>query len=224
MSSTKRKTPRNQSLVWRFFIEVTHEEKIMKKCIKCSKLYSKGTSNSTLYTHLANVHMINLNANNDNSQDESEDDMEIPSNQEVSSSGRKHGKLSQKRIDENFLKFLVTDMQAFNLCESPSFRVFTESLDSKWQMPNSHTIRERINTRFDHEKELVKKLARFADCKFSFTTDGWDSISVDPYLGLTCHFIDDDWILREFLLDFTYSPRPHTSCNLKETIIEVNKY
>ena len=182
----------------------------MKKCIKCPKLYSKGASNSTLYTHLANVHMINLNANNDNSQDESEGDMEIPSNQEVSSSGRKHGKLSQKRIDENFLKFLVTDMQAFNLCESPSFRVFTESLDSKWQMPNSHTIRERINTRFD--------------CKFSFTTDGWDSISVDPYLGWICHFIDDDWILREFLLDFTYSPRPHTSCNLKETIIEVNKY
>ena len=58
--------------------------------------------------------------------------------------------------------------------------------------------------------------------KVSLTTDGWDSVSVDPYLSLTCHFVDEDWVLREVLIDFGDNPFPHTGSYLCELIDEVN--
>ena len=66
-------------------------------------------------------------------------------------------------------------------------------------MPNSHTLREHINKTFESEKIKIQGVLKTTG-KLSFTADGWDSMSVDPYLGLTCHFIDDDWVMREILL------------------------
>nr|XP_023678533.1 zinc finger BED domain-containing protein 4-like [Paramormyrops kingsleyae] len=45
---------------------------------------------------------------------------------------------------------------------------------------------------------------------FSATTDLWSSRTMQPYLSLTVHFINDDWALRSICLQTAYFPDDHT--------------
>jgi hypothetical protein len=41
------------------------------------------------------------------------------------------------------------------------------------------------------------------------------------YLGITCHWIDDDWNLHEALLDFKHVEYHHTEVVLAEHVFEI---
>ena len=58
--------------------------------------------------------------------------------------------------------------------------------------------------------------------KINLTCDGWVSISKEPYITITCHFIDNEWKRQNFVLDFFFFPHPHDSFNISESIKEVN--
>jgi hypothetical protein len=47
--------------------------------------------------------------------------------------------------------------------------------------------------------------------------DCWTPTNTIAFLGVTtvtCHFIDDDWSLKEMLVDFIYLPDSHSGENL----------
>jgi len=50
--------------------------------------------------------------------------------------------------------------------------------------------------------------------KLSFTIDGWTSPNVISFLGITCHYIDDDWKIQDILLDFVSFMEPHSGENI----------
>ncbi|GBC00150.1 hypothetical protein RclHR1_37640001 [Rhizophagus clarus] len=55
-------------------------------------------------------------------------------------------------------------------------------------------------------------------------TDIWTStFNNDAYLGLTIHFIDNDWNLRNFLLDIMSFTTCHTGGNIADAIISTSK-
>ena len=171
--SSSRKKPRNSSCVWNHFKEVEENEKKMNKCTLCLKFFSKQTSTTTLYVHLANVHQIELldNRNEAAAESCSNSEDETPISQQARTSCRaKHGKKQQKLLDEKLLRFIISDLQAFNICESPEFSDLCTALDRKWTIPNSHTIRERLNDKYDLEKSVLKDLVSNTNSKLSFTT------------------------------------------------------
>ena len=58
--------------------------------------------------------------------------------------------------------------------------------------------------------------------KISLTADIWTStFNNDAYLGLTIHFIDNDWNLRNFLLDIMSFTTRHTGTNIADAIISI---
>ena len=59
--------------------------------------------------------------------------------------------------------------------------------------------------------------------KINLTCDGWVSLSKEPYITITCHFIDNEWKRLNFVLDFFFFPHPHDFYNISESIIEVNQ-
>ena len=55
---------------------------------------------------------------------------------------------------------------------------------------------------------------------FSTTTDLWTSVSGDPYITLTCHFIDSNWVIKTYCLQTHYLPEDHTAINISEVLAE----
>jgi len=48
----------------------------------------------------------------------------------------------------------------------------------------------------------------------SFTLDCWTSSNVIAFLGITCHYVDCNWILNDVLLDFVHLKGSHSGLNM----------
>ena len=42
----------------------------------------------------------------------------------------------------------------------------------------------------------------------------------DPYMAITGHYIDDNWVLHSTLLDFVYIPGSHTGFRIYEMFVD----
>jgi hypothetical protein len=70
------------------------------------------------------------------------------------------------------------------------------------------------------EAELAKELER-APGRISLTFDGWSSSIMVAYIGVTAHYITDDWELRAELLSFKDLPGSHTGENMAEVLYDI---
>ena len=57
--------------------------------------------------------------------------------------------------------------------------------------------------------------------KVSLTTDVWTSITNQAYLGVTIHYIDDEWNMQHFLLDLIHFEHHHTGVRTKEKLLQL---
>ncbi|GBB99334.1 hypothetical protein RclHR1_34900001, partial [Rhizophagus clarus] len=78
-----------------------------------------------------------------------------------------------------------------------------------------------INEFDSHRKNVIYDLQKIPG-KVSFTADIWTStLSSEAYLGLTIHYIDQNWVLQHFLLDITSFKTHHTGINMATEITKV---
>ena len=54
----------------------------------------------------------------------------------------------------------------------------------------------------------------------SLTLDTWTSPNAISFLGITAHWIDDDWNLIEILADFCKLSGSHTGENIADTFVD----
>ena len=59
----------------------------------------------------------------------------------------------------------------------------------------------------------------------SLTADMWSSVNRETFLGLTIHYVDSEWHLRNFLLDIISFSISHSRMNIAQEIMRVlNKF
>ena len=56
--------------------------------------------------------------------------------------------------------------------------------------------------------------------KISFALDTWTSPNMLSFLGITCHYIDSDWKLKDILVDFVCLEGSHLGENLANSFIQ----
>jgi hypothetical protein len=56
--------------------------------------------------------------------------------------------------------------------------------------------------------------------KISFVLDGWTSPNVIEFLGITAHYIDANWNLKEVLVDFVELSGSHSGDNLAQAFVK----
>lgn len=84
--------------------------------------------------------------------------------------------------------------------------------------------RKTITTQVEELAETKKALLwdTLADIKnVSITTDFWTSISVQAFMGVTVHFVDDDWQLRLSGLEVHPTSDKHTAVNIASMLGEM---
>ena len=57
--------------------------------------------------------------------------------------------------------------------------------------------------------------------KVSFIADIWTSITNQAYLGVTVHYIDDEWNMQHYLLDLIHFEHHHTGARTKEKLLQL---
>ncbi|RNA15566.1 zinc finger BED domain-containing 1-like [Brachionus plicatilis] len=66
-----------------------------------------------------------------------------------------------------------------------------------------------------HNKHVLPSSRKLTDTlALSVTPDCWTSPANDPYMGLTCHYIDNDDQLQKIPIALKYVPESHSSENL----------
>ncbi|CAG9833279.1 unnamed protein product [Diabrotica balteata] len=104
----------------------------------------------------------------------------------------------------------VTEEKPTSSCEG--FKNFVNMLDPKYVLPSKYTIRETIM------KDMYKKCVLKQNNFVSITTDSWTSVSTESYMAITCHYIDQNFNLKNSILAVPKLKEHHTAENLASVL------
>ncbi|CAN1799541.1 Putative AC transposase [Linum perenne] len=105
-------------------------------------------------------------------------------------------------VDHHYTNIFLTDLQ-------PQFRV-----------PCRNTIKKEILGMYEIERVKIKKKIDANIGRIAITTDMWTAtIQKKGYMVVTSHYVDNNWHLRNHLLQFIYVPAPHTTDRLASRLV-----
>ncbi|KAJ3703191.1 hypothetical protein LUZ61_006896 [Rhynchospora tenuis] len=109
----------------------------------------------------------------------------------------------------------------FNCVNHYYFRLLLNELQPSFKIPSRTTVRADC-IRFYEEQHvtLYEQLGQLT-CRFSFTSDLWTNKGRDRgFMAISCHYIDEKWILRKRIITFVPLPSPHTGKHLAEAFYD----
>lgn len=89
-------------------------------------------------------------------------------------------------------------------------------LKPELKLPLRNELKSQIQKRYDNAQQALMEILINNSSKIAYTLDGWTSIAHKSYYGITGHFIDDDWSLQSFVVDFIPSNGCHTGRDIAE--------
>ncbi|GBC50995.2 zinc finger BED domain-containing protein RICESLEEPER 2-like [Rhizophagus irregularis DAOM 181602=DAOM 197198] len=120
---------------------------------------------------------------------------------------------------EFIFKWVICDDQPFVVVECDQLRKLFCLLNPNAKVPSADTVRNDIMNAFKEERNKIRDTLQNTPGCLSFTLDAWTSPSCIPFLGITVHWISQDWKLKELLLDFVKLSGPHSGENLYESFV-----
>lgn len=130
-------------------------------------------------------------------------------------------KLDKKTCDRytNAIAYwIATDMQPYCSVSKNGFKHMMSVICPGFKVPSRQVFSDNkipalyyeVKCRIKHELSSVHFLALTFDC--------WTSNAQHPYIGITVHYIDNDWTLQTFCLICTSLDVDHTSYNIRDII------
>ena len=108
-------------------------------------------------------------------------------------------------------------MRPVSVIEGTGFVNLVATLDPTYQVPSRkhimkvlHDMNDDVKVHLQAELESVENVA--------LTTDHWTSRAIDSYLGLTAHFITQDWELVAHVLTTKEVRERHTAVNVADDL------
>jgi hypothetical protein len=178
-------------------------------CKKCNYVFSIKSSNTTIERHLLNKHNIIIPKVR----------KQTTLNFKCTDPWPAKEKLER---DKAVVIWIIDNQQPFSVVENEKFIEMMHIFDPRYKIPDRHQIKEMIIDEFNQRRSNIGYDLQKISSKVSFTADMWTStISSEAYLGLTIHYIDQNWVLRRFLLDIIPFKVRHTGINMAAAITNV---
>lgn len=181
--------------VWNYFQKIKNDDNIVLSinCQLCETEYGSSSSTTTLRRHLQSIHGSTY----------------IPNKQTNKSSSYTYAE--QIHITAKLIQWIIVDLQPFNIVEQKQFQQFIHTLDPRYVLPCRQTIKEEITALFlQRRTNIISEINNFTT-KVALTTDIWSSnYNNTAFLGITMHYINDDWKIKKCLLDFISIEGSHT--------------
>lgn len=116
--------------------------------------------------------------------------------------------------------FICKDMRPYSVVENEGFRHLLHTLEPKYSIPSrQHFSESCIPKLYRHVKDDIQHALTDAE-RVAITTDGWTSCTTEGYVTLTCHYIDTDWQMKNYVLQTRVLNDSHTGVNLGKVLRE----
>ncbi|GES96273.1 zinc finger BED domain-containing protein 1-like [Rhizophagus clarus] len=195
---------RTPSDVWKYIDKVTDPEN--PKCKICNKRFSAKSSTTTLRNHIKKYHKhIHRKAN--------QTTLKFKSN--ITSF---YDKEKNSEFVKLLIKWIVIDMLPFSLVDSIYFIEFIQKLNPKFKCPGCTTLKNEVMFEFNSRRERIIDFVKNIPGRFSITTDIWSSIKNEAFIGVTIHFITNEWKLKHFTLEVLRITGSHTGNAIYEIL------
>ena len=121
------------------------------------------------------------------------------------------------------VEMLCKEGLPFNLVDSPSFPAFVRELDQRYVLPSRKVVsRTLIPEKYDQTKSAIKASMSQSNAH-AVTTDMWTSASNNSYMGVTAHWLDEEFIIHNKCLAVQPATDSHTAKFIAEEIQAVLK-
>ena len=112
-------------------------------------------------------------------------------------------------------------MLPFSLVESNHFNNFIRKLNPKFQCPGRSTLKKEVIFEFDSRRDHVVNFVKSISGRCSLTTDIWSSIKNEAFIGVTIHYITNEWELKHFTLEVLRITGSHTGNAIYEILCKL---
>ena len=121
----------------------------------------------------------------------------------------------QTRATDALTSLVAELMLPLSIVESPAFKKFTDSLDSRFAMPSRKHLSSTLLTK-KHEA-IMSKMNHVLDevDSVSLTLDLWSNRQMRGFMGITCHFIMN-WSMQSLMLACRRFIGRHTTDNIAQ--------
>lgn len=234
------------SNVWKYFNK--SGDKKLAKCLTCGKEYKTSGNTTNLKDHLLRAHPmlqqeIEIESSRSSTITNHECDNTSKSGTTTSTSASTSARSSTKSVESFFQRsimysneskqkneidhalalMIAVDYQPFNIVNDVGFKNFVNVLDPRYTLPSKTTIRNKlIGDMYDSIKK--KLLSELNNVKFvAITADLWSSRNSEGFLTVTCHYINEEFVLKTAVLStkpLEGSPN-HTAENLASNLKSV---
>ncbi|XP_037118152.1 E3 SUMO-protein ligase ZBED1-like [Syngnathus acus] len=179
------------------------------QCDHCQAELAFHSSTSTMISHLNRKHPVVVSSST------GVDDTSTLVGRPVPSCSGKEAAL----LTESILDMLVTDMRPLSMVEDKGFRKMIWTLNPKYSIPS---ITYFISLMEKRHQEMAEKLRSVLhDTEFvALTTDVWTSVTAEAFLGVTCHFLGEDWEMKSLYLTTTRLEERHSAADIADWLEE----
>ncbi|CAG8841748.1 5578_t:CDS:2, partial [Gigaspora margarita] len=118
-------------------------------------------------------------------------------------------------------EWIVSDTLPFSVVSSQSFATMIRYLNANIDLPSRDVIKSIIQKAFTVMQRDIQLLFEQISSKISITLDIWTSRANVPFICITAHWIDNNWNLKNILLDICMLPHPHTGEEINAKLCSV---
>jgi hypothetical protein len=122
---------------------------------------------------------------------------------------------------KKFYFAIIMHEYPFQIVEHDYFVDFIKSLWLSFSMKSHVTVRNDIMDIYMEKNEKLYAHLKIVCCKFSATMDMWTSRQNKAYMGVTLHWIDDEWHIHKRIVGLFHVEGWHTGKKLALTFSEV---
>jgi len=115
------------------------------------------------------------------------------------------------RLNSLLVQLVCREGLPLRLVETESFKAFIRELDPRYNLPTRQSLSQvLIPTKYDETKAQLQESIDQAQ-SVSITTDMWTSSANEAYMGITGHWMDNDFCLNSRCLAVRPAPGSHTA-------------
>ena len=208
-SSQSDVSPKNLD-VWKYFTKTPDKKKAI--CSICHKELAYSGSTTNLCDHVSSKHPLQY----------------IPAGKMAA--GRKTESLSgfvrpskcsnahTKSITNRVSQMIVQDLWPIRLIKCEGFWNLLRCLEPGYTLPSQKQFSADIFHKFETCKDMFKKCLEAEAFSMAPTTDIWTSIVTEAYMMVTCHYIDQNLQLQNFVLETLSFPERHTGIHIVDKL------
>ncbi|KAL7387336.1 hypothetical protein ABVT39_022228 [Epinephelus coioides] len=117
-------------------------------------------------------------------------------------------------LTESILSVIVKNMRPLAVVEGVDFQEMLATFRTGYTLPSRRHFTSMMEEKYETTVERLKNKLKDSTSKITLTTDAWTSVATEAYLGVTCHFINDNWELTSYNLTTMPIEERHTAENI----------